>query len=229
MIKYSIITATYKQKQYLPKLIEALENQTVKDFELCICLDGDVDGTEDYLKSLETSFPLRIFKQKNKGFARLARVVNLGIKAAQGQYCVFIMGDSFPELNYLEVLDQHVGPEKIINGIRIQIDGGKGVDMDYRIKKSLIPKANVLLVKQPFNIICGNGLTIPTALMHEYGGWDENIEGYGGEDNEVVARFYYKGYTIWSIVDARIYHHWHMSSDSVNSNYVVSKINEYAR
>lgn len=229
MIKYSIITAAHKQRDKLPKLIESLENQTVKDFELLVCLDGDFDGTEDYLESINPSFPMRILKQKHVGHARLARVINLGIDAAIGEYCVFVMGDSFLEQNYLEVLDGYADPERILCGIRIQIDNGKGVEMDYRLKKYSLPTANVLLVREPYQLITGNGLTIPTHALREYGGWDDKIEGYGGEDNEIVARLYYKGITVWSLVDARLYHFWHKGTESKNNSYVADLVNEYAR
>lgn len=216
-------------------LVDALNKQTFPDFEVLFCDDGSDDGSWEYIQSLkghadDVGFPWRAFQQKHKGM-RLARNLNQGILNAQGEYCVFIMGDSFPEQDYLEILTEWIQPYRIICGIRVQLDkiNGKfeGVDMDWRMKKGLIPKFPSVILGDPFRCLTGNGLTIPTQAFRLYGPWWDAVKGYGGEDNEIVARLFYKGYVPWSIPDLRIYHVWHKGQPSLNKNQISGKILNY--
>ena len=153
---------------------------------------------------------------------RLARNVNQGIRAAHGEYCVFVMGDSMLEQDYLEILNEYVQENRIVCGVRIQVSevAGKmvGVDVDWRLKKDMIPDFPTVVVSYPWLALTGNGLTIPTSAMREYGPWNEDIEGYGGEDNEIVARLFFKGYLCWSVPELRLYHRWHKSMESNDKN-----------
>lgn len=236
--KFSIIVGMYNQLATLPMLVEALQKQTLPDFEVHFCDDGSNDGTEEYIKKLETmdpedlGFSFEYHRQEHKGM-RLAKNINQGIKAAKGEYCVFIMGDSFPEQDYLELLYQWVQPYRMICGIRIQLDfTGKqleGVDLDWRLKRKRIPDGPAVILSMPWSAFTGNGLTIPTSAFREYGPWWEAVEGYGGEDNEIVARLFYKAYIPWSVPALRVYHRWHKGQETASGNgaQVVKKIQDY--
>jgi len=210
-MKYSIITSLYNQKKYLPKIIEAWENQRFKDFEIHFCDDGSTDGTKEWFKNKAFYFPVHYHRNRPSKKMRLTKILNKGIRRAKGDHCVFIMGDSFPETDFLEVVNEFANKDTIICGIRASIDGKNMVEVDWRIRKQLIPKQAVLLPSRPYDMITGNGLIIPTEALRKYGGWNKKIQGYGGDDNEIVARLYYKGYLVWSVPQAVIYHHWHPS------------------
>lgn len=228
-MQFSIITGTYNQKEHLAKLFESLSNQTYKDLEWIVCDDGSTDGTGEYIKSLKADFPIKYVSQKNKG-ARLAKNLNNGIKLAEGLYCVFVMGDSYLELNYLENLVELVGPDFLVCGIRMQVDGGKLVDVDWRLKKGLVPSDTMLMVKNPHDFLTGNGLTVPLKAFYEHGLWDESFGGYGGEDVEIIARLYFNGYLCWSSPALALYHHWHKSNMGLeNIKLLNSKLTRYAK
>lgn len=229
--QFSIIIGAYNQARYMETLAKSLHDQTVQDFEIHLCDDGSSDGTreafEKALHPLIRNTRYHYHRQEQKG-RRLARNWNQGITAAAGEYCVLMAGDSFLDERYLEVLQQFARPHRILCGVRYQVHNGIGVDMDWRITKGLIPLENVMLPAQPFNNITGNGLTIPTAAFRAHGLIDEEITGYGGEDNEIVGRLYYKGYVVFSLIDARLYHHWHPSSEMPNVKQVSAKVQSYA-
>lgn len=229
--QFSIVIGTYNQAKTIPMLAKSLIEQTCQNFEIHLCDDGSTDGTKEAFE--EALHPIlkkryHYHRQEQKGM-RLSRNLNQGINVAQGDYCVFVMGDSFLDERYLEVLQQFARPTRILCGVRYQVDNGIGVDMDWRVKKQAIPTENVMLPKQPYEVITGNGLTIPTDAMRLYGGWDETIEGYGGDDNEIVARLYYKGYVVFSLIDARLYHNWHKASEMVNRGHISKKLKAYAQ
>ena len=228
--KFSIIIGMFNQLDNLPKLIESFNNQLFKDFEVIFCDDGSNDGTKEFfLAEPEFEFEYRYIRQRNKG-NRSAKNINNGIKKAQGKYCVFIMGDSFPELNYLEILNEHVDEEIIVCGIRIQIDGKRAVDVDWRIAKGKIPQHDAIIINEPFNALTGNGLTIPTEAMRKYGMWDTKVKDYGGEDNLILMNLYFKGYICKSVPQLVLYHNWHKgkSTSSKNFKYLDKKFKEYA-
>lgn len=220
MPTFSIIIALYNQADYVPQLVASLAEQTFKSFEVHFCDDGSTDGTLQALQALQSSgaapFALHVHTQPNS--RSYAKNMNQGVRAARGQYLVFIAGDSFPDPDYLEILEEYVQEDRIICGIRIQIDTvqgvPQGVDMDWRLKKDHIPSHPVILAAGPWQLMTGNGLTVPASAMRRYGAWREDFVGYGGEDNELVARLYYKGYVCWSVPDLQLYHHWHKSKES---------------
>lgn len=227
MPKFSIIVGMYNQLATLPMLITALEQQSYKNFEVIFCDDGSTDGTEQWLAEQPLNFRHRYIGQKNKGY-RLAKNLNNGIRKATGDYCTVIMADSFPDTDYLETLLQYVQPHRVVCGIRIQIDNGVGVDMDYRIKKEIIPQENTVVMGRPWNALTGNGITYPTQALRDVGLYDESIEGYGGEDTELIARMFFRGYVMWSVVDARLFHHWHKTKDSLAIPAINKKIYQHS-
>ena len=227
---FSVIVGAYKHSKTIGKLAEALNQQTHQGFEIHLCDDGSPDGTKEIFESkLHPLLKKRYFyhRQEQKGM-RLARNINQGISAATGDYCIFIMGDSFPDPEYLEVFNRYTQPHRILCGVRYQVDRDVGVDIDFRLKKQMIPPANVLLPSLPFNEITGNGLCVPTQAMRDHGMWNEALQGYGGDDTELVGRLYYKGYTVWSLADAKLFHHWHKSTESRNIPLVTKLVEQYA-
>lgn len=249
--KFSIIVGVYNQKDTLPALIDSLNRQTFRDFEVHFCDDGSDDGSREYFEKKilfagadkrrierEPEFPDNNFtyfyhRQPHQGM-RLARNLNQGIKKANGQYCLFVMGDSMLETDYLEILNNWVDPDRVVCGIRVQIDkmangNYEGVDIDWRLKKKVVPEVPSVIMSYPWLSFTGNGLTISTEAFRRHGLWMEEIEGYGGEDNEIVARLYFKGYVCWSVPDLRVYHHWHKAQESsqTNTNKIAEKIKTY--
>lgn len=230
MPKFSVIIATYNQLELLKKCVEALEQQSFKDFDVHICDDGSTDGTREYF---EHDGRVIYHYQKNKG--NFGANLNQAIYKAKGEYFVFIAADSMPEQDYLEVLNAYAAPHRLVCGIRIQIDEieGKwqGVDIDYRIKKNIIPQVAVPVVGRAWNMLTGNGLCVPAEAFQIHGPFSEKMKGYGGEDTELVARLFFKGYVCWSVPDMRLYHHWHKSKPqkSENNKLVNRMVYEYSR
>ena len=230
-MKFSVIIGLYNHKKYLPRLIESLERQTFKDYEVHFCDDGSNDGTQEFFKRNCPEFTWYYHRLK-RNTGNLSKSLNQGIKQAKGDYCVFIMGDSFPEINYLEILNEWVNPDFLICGIRVNVVGSTVVELDWRLRKGIIPKEPVLLPKEPWNMATGNGLTVPTEAFRKYGGWDERFcvakGGQAGEDQELIARLYYKGYLVWSVPQLILYHHWHKNIVSEKYQLVNKLIEQYA-
>jgi len=220
MPKYSIIVGLYNHRNYLPVLIEALKQQTIQDFEVHFCDDISTDSTQWFFKNkpnlpFKWHYHRRIFKNGME----LGKNLNQGIRKANGQYCVFIMGDSYPNPNFLELVDQNINPDVMVCGIRQHIDEEEDlvVDVDYRLREELIPPFTTLLPKDAFKRITGNGLVVPTEALREVGGWPE-IKGYGGDDNILVTKLILKGYLVMSVPQVVIYHFYHKPKELTKKN-----------
>jgi len=223
---FSVIVGLYQHKKFLPKLIEALEGQMWNDFEVIFCDDGSTDGTKEWFEGKKFKFKHKYLWHKNKGM-RLAKSINRGMEAAKGDNFVLIMGDSYPELNYLFVLANYAKPDYLACGVRVQIDDDRAVDIDWRLKRQKIPQDDVIILNEPYNVLTGNGLMFSRKIYEEVGGWNEKIKGYGGDDNEFIARVYYAGYICWSIASAILYHRWHKAQPAVNNDMVDKLLKKY--
>lgn len=109
-VKISVVVPTYNRLSSLKRLITGLETQTfpAEDFEVVIVSDGSNDGTDQYLKQLQTHFRLVSVSQKNEGPAA-AR--NRGVENAQGDIILFLDDDILPApqliAEHYRVLTEH--------------------------------------------------------------------------------------------------------------------------
>lgn len=103
-VKYSIIVPVYNVELVLPRCIESVLNQTVSDFELILVDDGSPDGSGSICDAYsERDSRVHVIHQKNAG---VSAARNAGIKAAQGEFIVFVDSDDFVEPDLLRYLSE---------------------------------------------------------------------------------------------------------------------------
>ena len=110
----SVLLATYNWPEALSLCLQALKEQTNKDFEIIICDDGSRDETKTLILDFQKNFPVPIkhLWQIDDGF-RKTLILNQGIQAAQGEYLVFLDGDCIPQRDFIAqhlhlLLHQHL-------------------------------------------------------------------------------------------------------------------------
>lgn len=103
MTKISVIIPVYNTEQYLPKCLNSVCKQTLKDIEIICINDCSTDNSPKVLKEyVKNDNRIRIIDfKKNKG-AAIAR--NTGIKEAKGEYIGFVDSDDFIDLDFYEKL-----------------------------------------------------------------------------------------------------------------------------
>ena len=112
MSKITIITPTYNRAKTLPKVFEALQNQSFKDFCWLILDDGSTDETEDIVKEFQEKTTFTISYKKNQNRHKFLTVLS-GIEEVKSPYfMVMDSDDSYPE-DALEFLFSEA--EKITN------------------------------------------------------------------------------------------------------------------
>jgi GT2 family glycosyltransferase len=95
MISISFVIPTYNRLARLKQVLAGLEAQTVpcSAFEVVVVSDGSKDGTDEYLRDLETPLRLRPVFQPNSG---VAAARNNGFRHANGELIVFLDDDVVP-------------------------------------------------------------------------------------------------------------------------------------
>ena len=98
--RVSLIVAVYKDIEDLGLIIQALQTQTYKNFEVVIVEDNNSQEMKDYISNIENLDVKHTF-QEDKGI-RKTRSLNNGILASGGDYLIFIDGDCIPYSTFIE-------------------------------------------------------------------------------------------------------------------------------
>lgn len=95
MIKTSVIVPVYNVEQYLPKCLNSLINQTLKDIEIICINDESPDNCDKILEEYaKKDSRIVVLNEKNSGQGS-AR--NRGLEIAKGKYIQFLDSDDFYE------------------------------------------------------------------------------------------------------------------------------------
>lgn len=103
---FSIIVPVYNGEKHIEQCIIKLLQQSYNNYEVIIINDGSIDKTEEIVKAYERKYEvLRLFSKKNEGVS-VAR--NVGIKAAKGEYILFVDSDDTLNTNALDILANRI-------------------------------------------------------------------------------------------------------------------------
>lgn len=101
-IKVSVVIPVYNVEKYLPKCLDSLIGQTLKEIEIICINDASTDSSLEVLREYEKKDPrVKIIDKPNEG-PSAAR--NLGIEKASGEYISFVDSDDWVSENFLEAL-----------------------------------------------------------------------------------------------------------------------------
>jgi glycosyltransferase involved in cell wall biosynthesis len=90
----SVIVATYNRPDALDAVLRSLSRQSDQDFEVIVADDGSRSDTAAVVDTWKDRLPGRVVHMwhPDDGF-RLAEIRNRAIRAANGDYCIFLDGD----------------------------------------------------------------------------------------------------------------------------------------
>ena len=107
-MKFSIVVPVYNVEQYLEQCLESLQVQDFDNFEIICVNDGSTDRSREILTEWESKIPqMRVIDRENGG---LSAARNTGLKAATGDYVVFVDSDDWMEPNAFKILDADLRP-----------------------------------------------------------------------------------------------------------------------
>lgn len=157
-MKFSVIIPAYNSEDFLERTVDSVLCQTYSDYELIIVNDGSTDNTLSIAKDLaQRNNNIRCINKENGG---LSSARNAGIKAAKGEYLVFL--DSDDRLHSNDLLRKiayitQTNPDLIIGNVqavtsnnkRFFISSNFGLKVNDNMHIQEIIKAYVRLNRQP--------------------------------------------------------------------------------
>lgn len=129
-MKVSLIIPTYKDPQALQLILEALEYQTYKNFEVIVAEDDNALATKILIDSLYHSYPIKHYSHEDRG-NRKPKAVNSSIAMSEGEYIIMIDGDTLPYSTFIEAHVKLAQPKKALCGRRVNL--GDKVSHDLRV------------------------------------------------------------------------------------------------
>jgi len=208
-----IITPVYNRKQFTKNYLEALSNQTVKDFNVIIVDDGSTDGTAEMI---ENEFP-DVILLKEKGDLWWAEATNIGVHYAMkkgAEYIMTLNDDTLPEPDFIEKIlfwsqqkpNALLGAAAIHYETRELIYGG-GIH-DWKSGKTqqlldILPEKKKKSLHK-VNFFPGRGLLIPIEVFNKIGFYDSKNFPQTVADYDFTYRAVNAGYEIFCNYDAKI-------------------------
>lgn len=207
----SLIISTYNWPQALAKSLESIKRQWLLPNEVIIADDGSGEETRNLIEKFQRDFPVPLYHCwiEDKGF-RLSKARNEALKMANFEYILQIDGDII--LNKYFVFDhvRFATRGSFVRGSRVLMNP----EATQRLFEGRIKVPNVFM-KGVINFF--NGLRIPALQKlisfkrhsiigirgcnmgywkedaYLVNGYNEDIEGWGREDSEFVARLVNNG------------------------------------
>jgi glycosyltransferase involved in cell wall biosynthesis len=238
MTSLSVVVATYEWPAALDAVLFGLSEQTDVEFDLVVADDGSGPETVAVVDRWRHAFGDRLthVRQEDEGF-RLARVKNLGTRAARGDFLVLVDGDAVPRRGFVAALRASAVPGWFVAGKRLELDR----DLSARVLAERLPihrwPLGRWVVRERAHAAPLSSLTardrrrpgrtrLPEFVPHgnRYGallgvwradfervnGFDLRYEGWGEEDVDLAVRLRRAGLRCgWPGPQGTLLHLWH--------------------
>ena len=209
----SIIVTTYNWPEALALVLKALARQSQLPAEVIVADDGSRADTRQLLERLARDYPvpLRHHWQEDLGF-RVARSRNRAIAAARGDYVLLLDGDMVAHRHFVADHLRYACAGSFVQGSRVltspalsrhMLDAGR-IDLDV-FTPNLQRRRNALRWPMFASVnLRRSGRKPPRAIKTCNQGWfrgdllalngfDERMQGWGREDEELALRAFHRG------------------------------------
>lgn len=119
----SIIVPVYNAESYLPKCLDSLINQTIKNIEIILINDGSTDNSAYICEKYKNQDRRIIYKKILNNGVSNAR--NVGIELSQAEWITFVDSDDWVSLDYCEKLISYKNDEiGLVIGRTLSVENG---------------------------------------------------------------------------------------------------------
>jgi glycosyltransferase involved in cell wall biosynthesis len=198
-MKASVIIPAYNAEKTIGQCLEALENQSFRDFETIVVDDGSKDKTAEIVEKFKG---VKLLQQKNSGPAA-AR--NLGAKNAKCEIIVFTDSDCIAEKNFLNEILAPFSDKKVA-----------GVQGKYKSRqKELVARLTQLEIEQrhekmarqeSIDFMGSYAAAYKKSVFDEMTGFDTSFPMASGEDTDLSFRIAKAGYKMVFAEKAIVWH-----------------------
>jgi glycosyltransferase involved in cell wall biosynthesis len=248
-VSNSLIIATYNWKEALALVLATVREQTVLPGEVLIADDGSRADTREFLAREAATFPvpLRHVWQEDDGF-RKGRILNEAMARAGGEYLIAIDGDMLIHREFVRSHLRFARRGWYIQGSRMmlgeaatartlaagrRVAGAFSRNVRNRVNGIHAPLLSRFSRGEPGPIYRTRGCNISYWRddIVRVNGYNEELEGWGREDTELVARLMNSGVRRRNLKFAAVSFHLHhrarpTDADAANFEFVLKVVRD---
>ena len=245
----SLIIATYNWKEALALVLATVRSQTMLPGEVLIADDGSREDTRELIAREAAAFPvpLRHCWQEDRGF-RKGRILNEAMAQAAGAYLIAVDGDMLLHRDFVRSHARFARRGWYIQGSRMMLGeratartlaagrlaaGPLSRDVRNRVNGIHAPFLSVLSRGEQGPIFRTRGCNISFWRddIVRVNGYNEDMEGWGREDTELVARLMNSGVRRRNLKFAAVSYHLHhrtrpTDADAANFELVLNVVRD---
>ena len=211
---FSVLILFWKSAQFLADNLQALEEQSFKDFEVILLDNGAEEPPDPSVLSLHPELDLHLLRSEtNLGFAAGN---NLAARQAQGEYVILLNNDAFPQPNWLATLHQFAQgyPGHCFASRLLQADNPNVLDGEWNVyhasglawrQNHSRPTSFGSASPRYVMSACAAASAYPRLAFEQIGGFDEDFFAYM-EDIDLDLRLRLAGYPCLYLPEAVVQH-----------------------
>lgn len=239
----TIIVSCFNQAHSLPLFLESMFFQSTPPQQVIVADDGSSDGVCQWIEqnAERYPFPLSYVTRRHNGYG-LASIQNLAAIHATSSRILFTNADV---LHCPDSIAEHIQATGVAGGVVKGIAGPKSGKItqemltDFQRIEKLSQQApsgrnNAEYIQctdpneNPLGVWGGN-FSVPKEAFEAVHGFDEEFQGWGGEDAEIARRLVEQGYKAQWVTNSVAYHLDHpvrqYANDQTGSRYFMEKSN----
>jgi glycosyltransferase involved in cell wall biosynthesis len=210
MMDCSIVVRAFNEAQHLPRLLEGIRQQTIKDVEIILVDSGSTDATP----FIAESYGVQVVRIPSAEFT-FGRSLNFGVRAAKRELIVIASAHVFPVYpDWLECLLLPFEDEKVALAYGKQRGMKTSKFSEHQIFRQWFPDTDVSRQDSPF---CNNANAAIRRSLWEEHPYDETLTGL--EDLAWAKWAQNAGYAVSYAAHAEVVHIHHETPRGVYNRY----------
>lgn len=177
---FSVVIPTLNEEKFLPGLLEDLQKQKEKDFEVIVVDSLSKDKTDLVVSQYKKLLPINFIQKKGN----ISQGRNIGADLSRGEYLVFLDADAGINTNFTKNLKKNIFNKKCLLIIPNIVPDIKEIDTDLIFKfVNMIVELSQNLNK-PFST--GGSIIIEKNLFFRIGGFNDKL--FLSEDHDLIQK-----------------------------------------
>lgn len=247
MYKASVIISVYDNIRFLKLVLDSLQLQTEKDFEIIISEDGKSDAMRNFVKDYRFSNDYQHLTQEDRGWQK-NKALNNAVRNAKADWLIFIDGDCVLHPRFVEMHLRYADENRILAGKRVKLDKEISGYLENNfpeairkvqqifLKKLIFNKGEIGFVEESIfispdgvlgfipklrkaNRLIGCNMSFSKKAIYAINGFDEDYKLPAvGEDTDLFWRFQAAGFQMKSVRNLAVqYHLYHKENWNDNT------------
>jgi len=243
-MRASLIIAIYKNIPFLKTILDSLQFQTEKDFEIIITEDGESADVERFVKNYRFEQTWQHITQKDEGWQK-NKALNNAIRAAKADWLIFIDGDCVLHPRFIEMHLRYANDKYIVAGKRVKLDESTSEKLltqsssilkiqSLLFLKMIFGKGKIKFIEEGFfispdgflkfiplkrsiKLLIGSNMSFSKKAIYSINGFDEDYHLPAvGEDYDIFWRFKMVDVELKSVRNLAVQYHLHHKENWVD-------------